>query len=104
MKVRFLFRRDFRDVGPLIIFGPGLTLAGMFLAASSMELVFRLRKQIDHIHEVKHWIEPGIAESVFQPVITDISYTVELICYGWGHYQVGREKDDSFITIDQEFD
>ena len=98
----------------MIIFGPVVTLAGMFLAASSMELVFRLRKQIDrvmdnnlletnNIHEVKHWIEPGIAELVFQPVITDISYTVELICYGWGHYQVGREKDDSFITIDQEF-
>ena len=74
MKVRFVFRRDFRDVGPLIIFGPVLTLAGMYLAASSMELVFRLRKQIDRVmdtnlldtdntHEVKHWIEPGMAES-----------------------------------------
>ena len=74
MKVRFLFRRDFCDVGPLIIFGPVLTLAGMYLLASSMELVFRLRKQIDrvmdpnlletnNIHEVKHWIEPGMVES-----------------------------------------
>ena len=54
----------------MIIFGPVLTLAGMYLAASSMELVIRLRKEIervmDHnlletnnIHEVKHWIEPG---------------------------------------------
>ena len=66
-------RRDFRDVGPLIIFGPVLTLAGMYLAASSMELAFRLRKQIDrvmdhnlletnNINEVKHWIEPGLVK------------------------------------------
>ena len=69
----FFFRRDFRDVGHLLILSPVLTLVGMYLAASSMELVFRLRKQIDrvmdhnlletnNIHEVKHWIEPGMVE------------------------------------------
>jgi hypothetical protein len=45
----------------------------MYLAASSMELVFRVRKQIDrvmdnnlletnNICEVKYWIEPGMDE------------------------------------------
>ena len=85
----------------------------MYLLASSMELVFRLRKQIDrvmdpnlletdNIHEVKHWIEPGMPEIESQPIITAILLHLELICYGWGHYQVGRHqghKEHSIPTI-----
>ena len=71
----FFFRQDIRFVGPLIILGPIVALAGMGLGVSSMELIMRLRKQIkrvmdpnllktNNLHEVKHWIEPGILWSL----------------------------------------
>ena len=58
---------------PLIILGPVLSLAGVYLVVSRVEMVVRLRRQIQrvmdidlldtkNIHEVKHWIEPGEGE------------------------------------------
>ena len=63
-------REDHRFVGPLIIMGPILALAGLGLVACSIELIIRLRRQIkrvmdpnllktNNLHEVKHWVEPG---------------------------------------------
>ena len=63
-------RSDTRHVGPLIILGPILVVAGIGLVACSLELIIRLRKQIKRVmdpnllktnnfHEVKHWVEPG---------------------------------------------
>ena len=65
------FRGDLRHVGPLIILGPILIVAGVGLVVCSLELIMRLRKQIKRVmdpnllktnnfHEVKHWVEPGI--------------------------------------------
>ena len=41
------FRSDTRHVGPLIILGPILVLAGIGLVVCSLELVMRLRKQMN---------------------------------------------------------
>ena len=96
----FLFyelRQDFRFVGPLIILGPIVALAGMGLGVSSMELIMRLRKQIKRVmdpnllktnnfHEVKHWIEP------------------ELISFGWGQFDMEEEAkllDENKLRKDQ---
>ena len=64
-------RRDLRYVGPLIILGPILVVAGVGLVVCSMELIIRLTRQIkrvmdpnllktNNLHEVKHWVEPGL--------------------------------------------
>ena len=63
-------RSHYKFVGLLIIVGPILVIAGISTFCCSLELVFRLRKQIKRVvdpsllktnnyHEVKHWIEPG---------------------------------------------
>ena len=63
-------RSQFKFVGLMIIVGPILVIAGISTFCCSLELVFRLRKQIKRVvdpsllktnnyHEVKHWIEPG---------------------------------------------
>ena len=68
------FRQDLRYVGPFIILGPILALTGVGLMACSLELIFRLRKQItrvmdpnllktNNLNEVKHWIEPGMPDT-----------------------------------------
>lgn len=70
-------RSQYRFVGLLIIVGPILLLAGLSIFLSSLELLLRLRKQIqrvmdpsllktDNYHEVKHWIEPGLTIVVTQ--------------------------------------
>ena len=64
-------RQDVQHVGPLIILGPILVTTGLGLVVFSLELMIRLMKQIkrvmdpnllktNNLHEVKHWIEPGI--------------------------------------------
>ena len=65
-------RSQYKFVGLLIIVGPILLLAGLSIFLSSLELVLRLRRQIQRVmdpsllktnnyHEVKHWIEPGLS-------------------------------------------
>ena len=59
-----------------IIVGPIMIIAGVSIFLCSLELVFRLRKQIRRVmdpsllktknyHEVKHWIEPGLLSFIF---------------------------------------
>ena len=65
-------RSQYKFVGLLIIVGPILIIAGLSIFLSSLELVLRLRRQIQRVmdpsllktnnyHEVKHWIEPGLS-------------------------------------------
>ena len=75
-------RQDVQHVGPLIILGPILVLAGLGLVVFSLELMIRLMRQIkrvmdpnllktNNLHEVKHWIEPGTSLDLLARFITE---------------------------------
>ena len=108
-------RSQFKFVGLLIIVGPILVIAGISTFCCSLELVFRLRKQIKRVvdpsllktnnyHEVKHWIEPGKLLFYFECILVNVN-SLELISFGWGQYDFEEESkmmDDNKLRRRQQ--
>ena len=95
-----LSSEDYDSVGPLIIVGPILVLAGVGFLALAVELIIRVRKQIQRVmdpnllktnnfHEVKHWIEPGEGSIIVWQVYRSFE---ELVAFGWGQFNIEEER------------
>ena len=54
-----------------------------------------------NLHEVKHWVEPGVRLAVMTLTRTNINSHPDLVHYGWGQWDPDEEtrQDDRFQQL-----